>query len=168
MDTKVKMESTVADFRMRYQITINDIKYIKTRQWAVTYYLLLLYAAIIGFSEIIKPDQGILPCWQRVVLYLTIVGIAVFGIFLLNNFEKTLARYRKGLIDGIVPNLSEDFKDREEEALKRRFGDKWRDKYIDEHRDFWQFTFYLILMLVIGACFIFYYFFLMKQSSCYH
>ena len=70
------------------------------------------------------------------MLYLTIAGIAVFGIFFLNNLEKTLATYRKRLIDDIVPNLSKDFKDCEEEALRKRFGDKWRDKYTDQHRDF--------------------------------
>jgi hypothetical protein len=162
MDKQVEKDRAMADFRMRYQVTIDDIKYIKTRQWAVTYYLLLLYAAVIGFYKIMKPDHGIIPCWQKVVLYLTIVGIAVFGIFFLNKLEKTLARYRKRLIDDIVPNLSEDFRACEEEALRKRFGDNWRDKYTSQYRDFFQFTLYLILMLLIGACFIFYYFFLMS------
>ena len=43
--------SAIEDFRMKYKILIDDIKYIKSRQWTVTYYLLLLYAAVIGFSK---------------------------------------------------------------------------------------------------------------------
>ena len=47
---------------MRWQITIDDIRYIKNRQWTVTYYLLLLFAAIIGFYEVITPEKA----WDRV------------------------------------------------------------------------------------------------------
>jgi len=153
------------DFRMRYQVIIDDIKYIKNRQWAVTYYLLLLFVAIIGFYKIINPEQVILP-WLRCTLFMIAVGVAVFGILFLNGLEKTLARYRKRLIDDILPNLSDRFQESEIKAHKRRFNnnEKWKEKYTKKGRDFRIFTLYLDLMLILGGIFIFYYFFIVPIS----
>lgn len=165
-EKRIRNEEFPQDFRMRYQVIIDDIKYIKSRQWAVTYYLLLLFAAIIGFYKIISPEQVILSCWLRCILFMVAVGVAVFGILFLNGLEKTLARYRERLIDDILPNLSDRFQQSEIKAHKRRFNnnEKWKERYTKKCRDFWIFTFYLDLMLVLGVFFIFYYFFLSQMS----
>ncbi len=160
-----KESNVIEDFRMRYQITMDDIKYIKSRQWVVTYYLLLLFVAIIGFYKIISPEHGTLPCWQRAILFMIPVGIAVLGIWFLYRFQKTLARFRTYLIDGILPNLSENFKNAEVEELKARFGKKkWCRKYTSKWRNFSSHTLWFMLMLVGGVFFVFWYFFL--ASAC--
>lgn len=63
-----KTQSTEhSDFLNRYSILIDDIKYLKSRQWTITYYLLLLYAAIIGFYKLMGFDDGTGYCIEKSV-----------------------------------------------------------------------------------------------------
>jgi hypothetical protein len=155
---------TYADFRMRYQITIEDIKHIKNRQWTVTYYLLLLFAAIIGFYKTVNDPNSVAIAFlwiQRAVLSLIAIAVAVLGHkFFLSNFQETLVRYRSNLVNHIIPELSPEFiKVNEELMIKRYCGrEDWRDEYINQSkRD--RFTLIFSLMLWIGAAFVIYYVF---------
>ena len=68
-----------ADFSNRYSILIDDIKYLKSRQWIITYYLLLLYAAIIGFYKLMGFDKNNDFCFEKTLLSILILLIATFG-----------------------------------------------------------------------------------------
>jgi len=179
MDSNNYGQSTLADFRMLYQVTIDDIRYIKGRQWVVTYYLLLLFAAIIGFSETIGLDQIDNWRWEKLVLSGISVGIAILGICFLIGYQKTLAGYRRRLVDNITPNLSGDFQKSLIESFKgrykkadriwckkdnitwcKRYDKIWCKKYTSFWKEFFSFTIYLILMLLFGAFFICWYLFL--------
>ena len=133
------------DFRMRFQVILDDIKYIKSRQWSVTYYLLLLFAAIIGFSSLL--NHG---CLERSTLLTIAILVALLGTFYQVDFQTRLFNYRKRLIDKVLPNLSDKFQKTEKEP----------PRYTSWFRDFWAFTFPFILMIWFGAFFVFWHLFL--------
>jgi len=159
IENKKYEEDTKKDFRMRWQITIDDIRYIKNRQWTITYYLLLLFAAIIGFYEVITPKEAILPCWQRVVLFLVALYIAGIGTYFLREFQITAARYRKRLVRELTPSLSLKFQESEEKALQDKYGERWEEKYTSEKKDR-KFTIIFSSLLYLSVIFIYYYLFL--------
>ena len=102
------------DFRIRYQILINDIKYIKSRQWAVTYYLLLIFFAIIGFYEALgienmNVSEPIIFLLLKLVLSLIAAAVPIVGLYFLKEFNRALARYREELADGVLENLTPAF-----------------------------------------------------------
>jgi len=143
-----KNNTTLEDFRMRYSILIDDIKYMKSRQWTVTYYLLVLYGAIVGFYKLMGFDQGKDFCVQKNVLIIMTLLVAVLGTIYQCDFQSRVTRYRK-LLYGVIDHLSEEFRKFEQSALKERF--KNAEGYISWWNGFWLFTFPFILMLWIGA-----------------
>lgn len=138
------------DLRMEYSKTIDDIKYIKSRQWTVTYYLLLLYASIIGFYRIM--DVSIeLVCTLKFVLFILALSIGILGTLYHYDFQSRLQRYRKKLLK-IVNNLSPEFS----QIVKNGIA----TGYCSWFKGFWKFTFPFILMLWIGVGFVYCYIFL--------
>ena len=137
------------DFRMRYQIAIDDIKYLKNRQWAVTYYLLLIYAAIISLYHLAdRPDCP----WLEKGLALIAVLVAALGTYFLVDFQSRISTYRKHrkfIIE--KKKLSNDFISFEENEI----GDL--DEYISWWRNFPTFTLSFMIMLWLGAFFVLWY-----------
>jgi hypothetical protein len=116
------------DFRMRYRVIIDDIKYIKSRQWAVTYYLLLLFAAIISFHHLVNP---VYP-WQEKILTFIAILVAALGTFYLMEFQYRLSLYRERLVDIVINNnLSDDFI-----LYEKNLNDD-----IDEYKSWWKLEF---------------------------
>jgi len=135
MDTKEKEESTFADFRMRYSVCVEDIRYVKSRQWSVTYYLILLFAAIIGFAAAQGSDLRIA---LRILLSIMGLIVALTGTCFLCQFQKDLAKYRRRLVYDILPNLSETFQFYEAKAHKEGLNEtdkkNWRENYSSQRK----------------------------------
>ena len=147
-------ESINQDFRMRFSTVLDDIKYIKSRQWSVTYYCLLIFPAIMAFYKIIKLDPQIaVPCWQRVILFLIAIFIGVLGTIFQVDFQDRLYGYRKRLVKEVLPQLSGKL---EESELR----DTDKVKYVSRWNGFVKFTLPFILMLWIGVLIVFWYLFL--------
>ena len=86
-----KSESTEhSEFLNRYSILIDDIKYLKSRQWTITYYLLLLYAAIIGFCKLMGFDDGTGYGIEKSVLIILTFLIAALTLFINVFFSQGL------------------------------------------------------------------------------
>jgi len=151
-----------AEFLKRYSILIDDIKYLKSRQWTITYYLLLLYAAIIGFYKLMgfdKPmgfDKGSDVCFEKTILSILILMIATFGTIYQWLFQSRISRYRT-LLKATFPHLSDSFRKFEIDALKERFGNE--NGYTSWWNGFWLFTFPFIMIFWISAGLIIWYFF---------
>lgn len=150
------------DVRMRYQIFIDDIKYIKTRQWTVTYYLLLIFAAIVGFSKAVglqaKGDFSLGRNLLSLLAFLT----AALGTFYQCNFQSRIKQYRTLILEIInerEPKLSDDFAAWDRGSI----GDI--DEYTSWWKDFWVFTFPFILMLWLGVVFVLFYLFDMSRIA---
>lgn len=153
---ELQNNSSVQDFRMRYPVLIDDIKYIKSRQWVVTYYLLLLYGGIAGFYKLMEFDIGKNPCVQKNVLVIITLLVATLGTYYQYDFQDRIVQYRKHLYD-LLNNFSEEFRQSENKLIEKRFANI--EGYISWWNGFWLFTFPFILMLWIGALFVCWYFF---------
>ena len=148
--------NTNNEFLNRFSILIDDIKYIKSRQWTVTYYLLLLYAALIGFYKLMGFHKGADFCFEKNLLCILTLLVAGLGTIYQYEFQSRVTRYRR-LLNGVLDHLSKPYRDFERDAFKERF--KTEDRYISWWNGFWLFTFPFIIILWVGATFIFWFFF---------
>ncbi len=166
MEAQAQKESVFADFRMEYQSAVNDIEHVKSRQWAITYYLLLLLAAIIGFSKAMDLSQQGLFYWGKWVLSVIAILIAYIGGWFLLKFQGALGRYRTHLTNDIVPNLSKEFQEYYEEVMKKRYnGDPtWKEKHLSgKEKETKIHTLVFSLMLWVSAFFVIWCLFLMPD-----
>jgi hypothetical protein len=79
----------------------NHIQFLKKQQWTITYYCLLLYAAIVAVFKTYLTDAS---CFERGVLFATAVVLCVIGCILIFIFEKSMREHRV-----IVENIYESF-----------------------------------------------------------
>lgn len=81
-------------FQFFYQRLVGDIENTKRRQWLVPYYILLLFAAIIGFVTLGKlPKEAI--CLMKVPLSVLALIIAIVGIWHIIDTHLTQVKYRR-------------------------------------------------------------------------
>ena len=59
-----------------YQLIAEDSRFLKRQQWVVTYYILILYAAVVGFASVL----GFFD--QTATQYLTDIQLRVLSLFL--------------------------------------------------------------------------------------
>ena len=148
MEDEQRNKETPQDFRMRYQVAIDDIKYIKTRQWSVTYYLLLLYAALIGFYRLDNSNGADSACVARVLAFMA-VSVALLGTYYLLDFQWNLSKYRK-VIRYII----------ETKKLSDGFSAHENEKDWDEHTSLLKdpvFPISFLAILWLGATVVLYY-----------
>jgi len=86
------------ELRLLYSISIEDIRYSKNRQWAITYYGLVGYAGIIGFYSLIQQRFGYLCLSQKLFYSLPLVLpaflLTVFCLWHIMDIHFRLIRYR--------------------------------------------------------------------------
>jgi len=69
----------------------NHIQFMKKQQWTITYYCLLLYAAIIA---LFKTHLAKASCIERGVLFAISTVLCVIGCILIFVFEKSIKEHR--------------------------------------------------------------------------
>ena len=161
------------DFRNEYSNIADAIKYIKSRQWTITYYLLLLYPAFIGFFKLMHPGPG--PglglasnlCNIKIVLSILSIGTSALGMCYQINFQNRLCEYRKRRYK-IFKHMSKDFvnfmKDENSETNCSWLKKFWPFKYFyvsdcSWWKEFLPFTLVFIFMQWLGTGFVLFYFF---------
>lgn len=93
-------EKTQKDLHLIYSTTVEDIRFAKRQQWQITYYALILMAAIYYF-------MGKYQVFPLSKILISIVGFVT--IVLLCRIEKDIhSRYRPR-IDAVRNKLSHDF-----------------------------------------------------------
>ena len=113
MNENKHQEKENEELRLLYQITIGDIENAKRRQWSIVYYILLSFAALIGFYSVTKANF-IYDCWyQKLCLLLPTLFVNFFGIYLLMDFQKNMCKYRMRLCE-----IGEEFEPRARKVLK--------------------------------------------------
>jgi hypothetical protein len=108
-EVRPEEESDVQDFRMRYQVLIDDLKSSKTQQWRVVYYVIALFFGIAGFRGQF-PVEHPLCDWQKKFLMIIPWLLSVGGTYMLLRFQRTMQGYREELKYDILPHLSKCFK----------------------------------------------------------
>lgn len=87
-------DETNKDLRIAYQILVEDIRHTKARQWTLTYYVLLLFVAIIGFKRVLLPVMT----WQEeFILFLISFLLGVWATVCLRTLQEDMRRYRERL-----------------------------------------------------------------------
>jgi hypothetical protein len=68
------------------QLFTDDIKQIKNRYWIITNYVLLLMAAIVGYTHLLDLDNSKISCSVKGVLLVLSASIAALGSYFLYDF----------------------------------------------------------------------------------
>lgn len=76
--------------RLVYRNQADAIEAVKRRQWAVTNYVLLIFAAIIGYTRLLT-DIGFMP---SMILLLIALMVSVVGIYHLVDMHCVMVKYR--------------------------------------------------------------------------
>jgi hypothetical protein len=104
------IDMTHEDFRKRYELYLDSIEHIKSRQWTVTYYLLVLIAAFLmlyGFVGDLSHFSESLGMWRVGLCILTIV-VAFTGTWFHKEFQTSLQTYRINVYEAVF-HLSKSF-----------------------------------------------------------
>ena len=83
-----------------YQDAVNALENAKRRQWSIPYYILILYAAIIGFHEAIEPSglsKAFDTSYYPVKIFLLLIAwiTSLIGVLHVIDNHYAQSRYRK-------------------------------------------------------------------------
>ena len=87
-----------AEVRLMYQDRLDNIRDQKSRHWSVTYYILLLYGALVAVLRIVQ-DDGAAPIFVSAIATVLVVLIALASILFLVRTQSALIGYRNRLVD---------------------------------------------------------------------
>ena len=95
---KYRLQKEEAEIRTLLSIVVDDIKYAKNRQWSLTYYVLLTYAALIGLCKLIR-ENAVYSCTTaiNISIIFTAFVISFVGVFNLLDTHMRIAYYRHRL-----------------------------------------------------------------------
>ena len=108
-DQPIISERGEEDFRMSYRIMMDEIRFIKSQQWRVTTYVLLLLAGLAVFYRFVDLSYGTvtrLEVWALIILVFLLGGV---GCLLLYDFQKKILNHRLRIRDMILPSMSKEF-----------------------------------------------------------
>jgi len=138
-----------SDLRLLYQINIDNIENAKNRQWRTTYYVLAVFAAIIGFCQLGSIDIYAHGLGSKVIcLLIPAFLFQLLGTYHVLNTHKIQCEYRNKII-----------------AIESQFIGKAKEvvENIDteDGRDYRKYSYYLFkvvlpfyIMMLIGFCFV--------------
>ena len=96
-DKQTERHKAEEELRLLYQVTTQDLAFFKQQQWSVTNYVLLLYGAFFGISQI---DSLKVASCERFVLCLLATALGVVGIWLVIKLEKSI-KARRDRLDNV-------------------------------------------------------------------
>jgi hypothetical protein len=94
------------ELRMLYQVTVSDLSYFKTQQWSVTNYALLIYAALVGVTQLLKPSPT--SCERFFLSALAVAGM-VAALVVLSKLQRSIL-VRQSRLVAARDNFSVSFK----------------------------------------------------------
>jgi len=88
-----------------YQVTTQDLAFFKSQQWAITNYVLVAFAAIVGIPQLAGSSVG--SC-ARLLLCFAATVTAVLGFWVLFRLKRSIDE-RRARLDRIFARLSSEF-----------------------------------------------------------
>ena len=98
-------ESSHDSQMMLYQITVGDLAYFKSQQWALTNHSFLLFAAILGVHQLLSKS---IAQWEIYGLALLAITVLVAAIILLNKLQDSIV-VRQARLDAAREKLGFGF-----------------------------------------------------------
>jgi hypothetical protein len=97
---------TQEELRMLYQVTVSDLSYFKAQQWSVTNYALLIFAGLVGITQLLKPLTA--SCERLFLGALAVAGMLA-ALVILAKLQKSISVRQSRLVTA-RNNFSESFK----------------------------------------------------------
>jgi len=97
--------SNKEDLHLLYEVTVSDLSYFKTQQWAVANYCMLSYAALVGVATILPGGLAPLDRW---VLFGFAFAAALSSLFVLKKLQ-TSVTIRQSRLDDLRERLGGEF-----------------------------------------------------------
>jgi hypothetical protein len=141
MNEKEK-DKTQEELLMLFPVVIDDIKTLKRQQWTITYYGLLLLAAIIGFYGLLRSPYNHASCLEKGLLLAAAIVVFVVCTGYLIEHQYRLTQYRKRL-----------------EKIRNEFTERTKE-IVDVREDYTSFGYFFgivipfILFLLAGVFFV--------------
>jgi hypothetical protein len=93
------------ELRLLYQVTVGDLTYFKTQQWAVTNYSMLLYAGLVAIAQLLRPNLAQTDRW----LLTAIVALLFFSaLFVLSKLQASI-KVRQARLDAVRKQFTDEF-----------------------------------------------------------
>ncbi|MEW6168906.1 MAG: hypothetical protein AB1651_14605 [Pseudomonadota bacterium] len=96
-------EPVRSDLHLLYQVTVSDLAFFKSQQWAITNYSVLVYAGLVGLAQVVA---------QTALSKLVLVGVVVTACLAAIQIVRALDRSivgRQARLTYIRSNLSQEF-----------------------------------------------------------
>ena len=93
------------ELRLLYEVTVTDLSYFKTQQWAVTNYTLLIQGAVVGISQLLTQLQQS----DRFLLSLLSALGAAAGVTVLWKLQRSIG-VRQSRLHATREEFSDEFK----------------------------------------------------------
>lgn len=100
-------ESEHQELLILYQITVNDLSYFKTQQWAVATYAFLLYAGIGGIKELVSSPIGLI---EKGILTAFAMSILLTAVVVITKLQDSI-EVRQARLDATREHFGKKFKD---------------------------------------------------------
>ena|SRR5688572_22539829 len=94
------------ELMLLYQITVGDLSYFKTQQWAVANYAFLLLAGITGVHQL----AGAVTSFERIGLAALALSVAIVVLVVLTKLQTSI-RVRQARLEATRKSFSLAFKD---------------------------------------------------------
>lgn len=138
-DAKNKRE----EFLLIYKATFEEIRYTKNRQWAVTYYGLLTFAAIIGFVGVVKDVFVALCLTQSILIMFPALVVNIGSFVIIMDVHTKLCKHRKRLTA-----IEKTFQNDTKQLVKSGPADPGLDRY------YFPFPILFVFLIFIGLFFV--------------
>jgi len=100
-------ETEHQELLLLYQVTVNDLSYFKTQQWAVATYAFLLYAGIGGIKELVgSPIDSI----ERIILTVFAMSVLLAATIVITKLQDSI-KVRQARLDATQEHFGKKFKD---------------------------------------------------------
>jgi hypothetical protein len=139
-------ETRNSELIMLFQVITDDIKNLRRQQWTATYYILLTYAAIIGFYSLKSINTSSLA---PPLLSIVALGMNLLGLWYVMDTNKNLCFYRMRLT-----RIKENFVEVAKEILDIRTTAQEDERYVSFRYYFIPLTLSFIALLFVGLLFV--------------
>tara|TARA_R110002094_G_scaffold112491_11_gene109063 strand:- start:1155 stop:1568 length:414 start_codon:yes stop_codon:yes gene_type:complete len=126
------------ELTMLYQVTVSDLSYFKTQQWAVATYAFLLYAGLVGAGEFVSKS---ITCYERTFMSFLCIAVLAAACTVIFKLQDSIAVRQARL-----------------EETKKHFGqpfhDAWKAK--EKGKEYIRSVWFLYSAVVFGAIVVLY------------
>ncbi len=93
------------ELRLLYQLTVGDLTYFKTQQWSVSNYSMLLFAGLVGVTQLLKPS----PTLGDRALLVTAVALVLIAAFVVIYKLQASIVIRQARLDAVRRQFTDEF-----------------------------------------------------------